>query len=426
MVPQTALSIVATIKPGHRDALGRLLQYIGNNPGDNAVIPFGQLPGTHYARLFIVDEGVSSDGHVFPPLLVLMSDFDGSEYYYLNLLVDLAGNGLDQLYSHCEDYTKAGVPPSRQSRLAYLRTHKVQADTMYVNAIGRTVDQIRQEAQLRDAIEDFLSRSEARWTGSSPTDVRKAIQDFVKSEPTLQWAQHPVTPLSLWYRLQDAIDLVTLPLVALLLLPLLVVILPIWLVLLRYHEITEPDPHVKPDPAHIQELAALEDQGPQNQFSAVGVIKPGWFRHLTVMAIFRIAYYGTRHIFNYESLGGVKTIHFARWVSINKLQRAIFVSNYDGSLESYMDDFIDKLSWGLNAVFSNGVGYPQTTFLLWGGAKKELQFKDYLRVHQIPTQVWYAAYDQLTALNINNNAEIRAGLFGPMTASETERWVRRL
>jgi hypothetical protein len=34
----------------------------------------------------------------------------------------------------------------------------------------------------------------------------------------------------------------------------------------------------------------------------------------------------------------------------------LFASNYDGSLESYMDDFINKVAWGLNLVFSNGVG----------------------------------------------------------------------
>ena len=38
----------------------------------------------------------------------------------------------------------------------------------------------------------------------------------------------------------------------------------------------------------------------------------------------------------------------------------IFCSNYDGSVESYMDDFINKTGFGLNASFSNGIGYPRT------------------------------------------------------------------
>ena len=66
----------------------------------------------------------------------------------------------------------------------------------------------------------------------------------------------------------------------------------------------------------------------------------------------------TRHVFNRGNLAGVKTIHFARWVFLDGKRRVFFASNYDGSLESYMDDFIDKIAWGLNIVFSNGFGYP--------------------------------------------------------------------
>ena len=81
-----------------------------------------------------------------------------------------------------------------------------------------------------------------------------------------------------------------------------------------------------------------------------------------------------------------------------------------------MDDFIDKVAWGLNLVFSNGVGYPKTHWLVFGGAKDELAFKDFLRVHQVPTHVWYSAYGDLTALNIAQNERIRAGLCAAATS----------
>ena len=45
--------------------------------------------------------------------------------------------------------------------------------------------------------------------------------------------------------------------------------------------------------------------------------------------------------------------------------RVAFLSTYDGSLESYMDDFIDKVAWGLNAIFSNGTAsHPSCPALL--------------------------------------------------------------
>jgi hypothetical protein len=93
-----------------------------------------------------------------------------------------------------------------------------------------------------------------------------------------------------------------------------------------------------------------------------------------------------------------------------------------------MDEFIDKVAWGLNAVFSNGVGYPRTRWLVLDGANDERAFKAFLRNRQIPTQVWYSAYDELSTINIENNAAIRAGLTGAEAPNraEAEAWLARL
>jgi hypothetical protein len=47
-------------------------------------------------------------------------------------------------------------------------------------------------------------------------------------------------------------------------------------------------------------------------------------------------------------------------------------------------------------------------------------------MHQLVSPFWYAAYQGLTALNIDNNAEIRAGLYGAMDDAATRAWLRRL
>ena len=89
---------------------------------------------------------------------------------------------------------------------------------------------------------------------------------------------------------------------------------------------------------------------------------------------------------------------------IDDQRRLLFCSNYDGSLDSYMDDFINKVAFGLNLVFSNGIGYPRTDFLLCRRrARTSRQFKYYLRRHQVPTQVWYKAYPGLTAADLARN-----------------------
>jgi hypothetical protein len=91
-----------------------------------------------------------------------------------------------------------------------------------------------------------------------------------------------------------------------------------------------------------------------------------------------------------------------------------------------MDDFIDKVWWGLNAVFSNGVGYPRTRWLLFGGARDERAFKRVLRRRQEPVQLFYSAYQDMTALNLQNNQQLRAGLIGTMTEPQATEWLARL
>ena len=126
-----------------------------------------------------------------------------------------------------------------------------------------------------------------------------------------------------------------------------------------------------------------------------------------------------------RSLFGVRTIHFARWTYLS--DRALFfASNYDGSLESYMDDFIDRLAWGLNAVFSNGINYPPTRWLLFDGAKHESQFKNFIRVHQLQTQIWYSAYPNLTCEDIAASNEVCEGLLTEQGRRGDKKWLRRI
>jgi hypothetical protein len=92
-----------------------------------------------------------------------------------------------------------------------------------------------------------------------------------------------------------------------------------------------------------------------------------------------------------------------------------------------MDDFINKVGWGLNLVFSNGVAYPRTHWLVRDGSKCEQQFKYTLRRHQLPTEVWYKAYPGLTAFDIARNTRVRKGAERrSMTDAEIRGWLQDL
>jgi hypothetical protein len=137
--------------------------------------------------------------------------------------------------------------------------------------------------------------------------------------------------------------------------------------------------------------------------------------------------YGARHIFNHGYLTRVKSIHFARWVFLDNKRLLFFASNYDGSLESYMDDFINKVAWGLNLVFSNGVGYPRSRWLILDGAKDEQKFKNFIRRHELPTEVWYNSHPGLTAFDLERNTNIRAGIERmAMSDDEIRLWLKLL
>jgi hypothetical protein len=145
---------------------------------------------------------------------------------------------------------------------------------------------------------------------------------------------------------------------------------------------------------------------------------------LTTIVLLSVVDYGARHLFNRGHLARVKTIHFARWVFLNHRKQMFFASNYDGSLEAYMDDFINKVGWGLNLLFSNGVGYPKTSWLIQGGSDNEQKFEYYIFRHQLPVDVWYKAYPGLTGFDLLRNSLIRDGLTrSDMTDDEVREWL---
>ena len=419
MSHQLALTVRATVKRGETDALGRLLTSMGADGAHNAVIPFAALPGVHFARLLLLDEGTGAPG------LLLTLDCDAPSKRRLRDLVATAGTGLDAVFGHCEGY-----PPQRKRtarrRLRYLRARLAKVDVFYVHAVGRTLEQIRQEAQLRQSIEAFLDGAGTDLRAHGPLQVREAIRAFVGREPALAWARTPAPPPALSFRLRETLHKFGVPALLVLLLPLLVPALLVWVVALRIHERRDPAQPVALDPARLRAIGDGEDFAAQNAISTLAPIKPGRFWRLTALLFFAVARYFSRHVFNNGSLAGLTTVHFARFMQLDNGSRVLFTSYYDGSLESYMNDFIDQIGWVLNSLFGNECGYPRTRWLFLDGAADEAGFKAFLRGHQLPTQVWYSAYPDLPAANVDNNARIRAGLYGPMSEAEAEEWLRRV
>jgi hypothetical protein len=419
---QEPLTIIAEVDPQGHEALERVLDTMRSDPAHNDVIPFAKLPGCHFGRVLLFPATADLKGRPIPSQLLMLSDCDGSADAHLQSLVDVTNGGIDRLFCYCRGYP--ALPTARTERVSFLRRKSVEVQANYVHRQGRTVEQIRLEAQLRAELQAFLGKQPT--AGIAALEARKRIRAYVRSESRLSWALEPPPSLDVAFRVRNAIHFASLPLALLTLGPALLPAAMLVVLLVRLQELRDRPPHIRPTAEQVRGLAALEDFHAHNGFTAGGYVKPGWVRQAVISTVLPLIGWGTRHVFTRDSLAGVKTIHFARWIPLDRGRRVVFASNYDGSLESYNNDFIDLVAWGLNLVFSNGVGYPKTDWMLFGGASREQEFKDFLRRHQIPTPVWYSAYSELTAVNIERNAKLRAGLRGWMTEREAQEWLRLL
>ena len=190
----------------------------------------------------------------------------------------------------------------------------------------------------------------------------------------------------------------------------------------RREEAEEPIDRPAP-PGTVAAIMQQENLAAQNLLAAVSVMKPGRLRRFTVTLAFWLIGQLVGRYFRAGFLASIGTIHFARWVMVPRTGDLLFLSNYGGSWESYLEDFITKAHTGLTGVWSNTVGFPKASNLFFGGASDGDRFKRWARRQQVPTAFWYSAYPDLTTANIRTNAVIRQGLGGVMTEDEAQHWL---
>jgi hypothetical protein len=433
MTPQSSFMILAAIDRRREDELRRLLESMNDAPGRvnprNALIAFCRFNELHFSRLVILDDKTLDDIEIYgvrrptyPLYLAFLGDVDGDANSFLSHLSTHAEKGLRAIFSCCEGFA------SDTDLLRWMKEHGRPSAASYVNWMGRTSASVHEDAALYEALQRYVLENAAVLATQSAQEAHAAIQAFVSRERAagrLRFSAERPTPI-MWM-LCDMVHLIGVPLLLLLASPLLVVCGIIVFVRLRFLEKTDPEICFRTNEEYSEKLAVLGDHDVTNAFSAMGSIKPGLVRRWTASFALLLLDYADRHIYTRGRLARVRTMHFARWVFLDDKKRMLFAGNYDGSLETYMDDFINKVGFGLNVVFSNGVGYPRTSFLLRGGAKDEQKFKNFLRRHEMPTQVWYNPYSGLTAVDLERNMLLRKGVeASDMTDQEARAWAALL
>ena len=434
MTAQTTFMVTAPIRQDQLAPLQDLLASMNSAPGfanpRNTLLPFWQFQRLHMARFTILQAHTNDDirahgtePHNWQPTLCFIGDIDGDRNTFLAELVIRGGSGLRRIFAHCEGFNKDST-----DLLQWLHNHSHRSNANYVNWRGRTVEQIHEEAKLVAVLSAEVRRMVAEDQGLNNRQIWRRLKRFVEAGIcATRLRLSPPAPAPAATVAGTLLHLAAIPILFLLLSPALLLASPFYFYKLRALERADPENTLRPEPGHLQSIAVQEDIAVTNHFNVFGQVKPGLLRLFTIRIGLLLLDYSARHIYTRGHLTRIQTIHFARWVLLDNNRRVYFASNYDGSAESYMDDFINKVAWGLNLVFSNGVGYPRTSWLLKGGAENEENYKKTLRRNQLPSESWYKAYPGLTAVDLARNHRVRQVLESDNPSDgELEQWLALL
>ncbi len=378
----------------------------------------------------------------------------------------------NSVFGFCENYERAEEQSldinHRKELRKFMSKHRGRdyANAPFVGARGRTVVQILQEEKLWHEIAKRFTGK--KWQERDPVRVWNDIKDKFNPEdgkppqklcwlseeppPQLPWLTQLITNAGLSGSLLTYVgNLLALSLIAFIVyaaVPALAARLhvsaawswagpfdPIWVllavfgsllylvVMLIWHEINdEYDQVTQPDPT---KFVKNEEHILQNPMSSAILVKSGLFRLASLRLVLWFVRWVARFSDTKGRLGGISSIHFARWAVFGRPPVLLFMSNYNRSWENYLSEFIENAADGITLIWTHALAFPRTRWLITKGAKDEQAFKAYSRNSMIETHLWYSAYPYLSIIEINRNSRIRQALHRKeMTADEAKNWLR--
>ncbi|HTO41844.1 MAG TPA: hypothetical protein VL026_12780 [Rhizomicrobium sp.] len=477
---QALVTIAAPLRTSKISEAVQLIAQLGNPATPNVAGALDRLDGddgVHFASLHaLAPTDVERDvGH-----LVLEFSADGDDDTAIARMADRIGAALLPIFRLADDWKEKDLA-------TYLKAHKVrlgqgwmgQAGIAFSGTPDMSVGRVRKEAQLAEHVAALVGAQDG---GLGALDRLYRIRAALRNDNTHKWAlQTPVSlpqpPAStgvsfipaivraffetyLWplaipvlivlgfgaydaalalHGIMAAPDswlmklwltvgavwsglLWLLGVVLAFVIPVLVLVVVLY-ASLRNKETNDWVDERGPERATLRKILENENRIAHNHMVSVTTIKPGFTRMVTLRLAFWIVGQLARLQFKPGRLGDIGTIHFARWVTLPGSRDLVFFSNFGGSWESYLEDFITKAHNGLTAVWSNTVGFPRAENLFQKGATDGEMFKRFARRSMVPTWFWYSAYPSLTADNIRINAAIRCGLAAAMTEEEAVTWL---
>ncbi len=149
--------------------------------------PFALAPGTHLARLVVMDDVIyvgmpSCEEHLKSKYLVFESNCDGDLDSYLGGLADNIPEHLDAIWSHCAGYPEQGAA-NRQAFIAYMKACQLETTFYFAAVNNKSVPDTLRALQIQTAVADFIASHQK----ADPATLQRDFIDFaaqLKSQPT--------------------------------------------------------------------------------------------------------------------------------------------------------------------------------------------------------------------------------------------------
>lgn len=436
--PQT-LSVLAELNASVDVA--RLRTVLENTAASDLAL--SEIEGLHFLRMFVIGPAFDLRGRPLPGRLVLSAVFDSAAAEFLDQWLGRAHARVAPLFSSCQ-----GFPPAIDAAELrdWLLARAVRPQTFYIGAVRHPLAVIREESRLRGAIQQWLDTNQTNDARPSvdPQRMHAEVRAFVRSRADLPQGPRPPPPLAA--RVLAAWDCARVALAALGG-PALIAWLCVpaarhsfgWLAagttavlgaaLLAYFlthcwfERREPEATIAPVPAFLRRVVEREDRFLQNQFTMLSLVRDSWFRRLHLRLTLFLSNFLSRHWWNRGELAGIGTIHFARIHQIDGGRRMLFLSDFDGSWERYLFDFLEVGAIAVVPNWSNLHGCPRARFGVQATPGFAQKFLPFTRANQVATELWYCAAPDVSMAEILRNARIRAGLHQTLNAAEARAWL---
>jgi len=139
--------------------------------------PFALAPGTHLARLVVMDDVIyvgmpACEEHLKSKYLIFESNCDGDLDAYLHGLADSIPDHLDAIWNHCVGYPGAA---NRLAFIAYMKACQLDTTFYFAAVNDKSVPETLRALQTQSEVADFI----ATHQGADAATLQREFTQFV-------------------------------------------------------------------------------------------------------------------------------------------------------------------------------------------------------------------------------------------------------